>query len=63
MKRHEFNLEFLPNTILCGLSISQYESKIEESEEWHLTYRFAIGLIFITFSYTKILISEDNSVS
>ena len=63
MKRHEFNLEVLPNTVLCGLSISQYESKIEGSEEWHPTYRVALGLIFITFSYTKILISEDNSVS
>tara|TARA_R100001443_G_scaffold86406_1_gene93070 strand:+ start:55 stop:246 length:192 start_codon:yes stop_codon:yes gene_type:complete len=63
MKRHQFFFEFLPNTILCGLSISQYETKIEESDEWHPTFRLAIGLIFVTFSYTKIFISEDNSVS
>tara|TARA_R110001583_G_C5386706_1_gene384269 strand:+ start:98 stop:289 length:192 start_codon:yes stop_codon:yes gene_type:complete len=63
MKRHQLFVEFLPNTILFGISTSQYETKEEGTEEWHPTWRFAIGLIFITFSYTKILISEDNSVS
>jgi hypothetical protein len=63
MKRHQFFVEFLPNTILWGLSISQYETKVEENDEWHPTWRIAIGLIFISFSYTKISISEDNSVS
>ena len=59
MKRHQLFVEFLPNTILLGISTSQYEG----TEEWHPTWRFAIGIIFLTFSYTKILISEDNSVS
>ena len=63
MKRHQFCVEFLPKTILGGLSISQYETKIEENDEWHHTWRFAIGLIFVIFSYTKISISEDNSIS
>ena len=63
MKRHQFFVEFFPNTILGGLSISQYETKIEETNAWHPAWRIAIGLIFVTFSYTKILISEDNSVS
>ena len=63
MKRHQLFVEFLPNTILFGISISQYETKKEDAEEWHPTWRIAIGLVFLTFSYTKILISEDNSIS
>jgi hypothetical protein len=56
MKRNEFFVEFLPATMLFGLSISNYESKIEESEEWYPTFRIAIGLVFFTLSYTRISI-------
>lgn len=56
MKRHEFFCEVLPPTMLFGLSISQYESKLEGSEEWKPTFRIAFGLVFITLSYTKISI-------
>jgi len=54
MKRHEFNLEFLGATSLLGLSISYHETKLEETDEWHPTFNVSIGLVFITFSYTKI---------
>ena len=56
MKRHELNFEVFPNNCLFGVSISQYETKVEETNDWHPAMRFAIGLIFITFSYTKISI-------
>ena len=54
MKRHQFFFEFLPNTLLCGVSISHYETKLEENEEWCPTISLAIGLIFFTVSYTNI---------
>tara|TARA_R100001015_G_C4619834_1_gene176649 strand:+ start:842 stop:1012 length:171 start_codon:yes stop_codon:yes gene_type:complete len=54
MKRHQFNFEFLGATSLLGLSISQHETKLEESDEWHPTFNISIGLIFVTFSYSLI---------
>ena len=59
MKRHEFFFEFFPNNCLFGLSISQYESQIEDikhENNWHPTLRFAVGFIFFTISYTRISI-------
>ena len=54
MKRHEFFLEALSDTCLFGISISKYETQLEDGEEWYLTFRIAIGFIFFTFSYTRI---------
>jgi len=54
MKRHQFYFEFLSHTCLCGISISQYETQWEDTEEWLPTFRIEIGFIFFTLSYTRI---------
>lgn len=56
MKRHEFFLEALSHTSLLGISISKYETQLEDGEEWYPTLRIALGFIFFTFSYTRIYI-------
>ena len=54
MKRHQFYLDFLPQTSLLGISIGQYETQRQDTEEWLPTFRIEIGFIFFTLSYTRI---------
>jgi len=56
MKINGFYIDFFSSTILCGVSISQFESRIEDSDDWRPTFRIAIGLIFFTLSYTRVSI-------
>ena len=56
MKRHEFFCEIFPQTMLFGLSIAQYESKLEAEDQWKPTFRIEFGFVFFTLSYTKISI-------
>jgi hypothetical protein len=53
MKRHQFYFEFLPQSCLLGLCISQYESQLPNDTYWYQTFRIEIGFIFFTLSYTK----------
>ena len=57
MNRHLFFFEFLPNTVVCGVSISQYETKVEESKEWHPAFNIELGFIFFKVSYVNISVS------
>ena len=43
MKINGFYIDFFSSTILCGVSIYQFESRIEESDDWRPTLRIAIG--------------------
>tara|TARA_R100001463_G_scaffold5551_4_gene18777 strand:- start:17137 stop:17307 length:171 start_codon:yes stop_codon:yes gene_type:complete len=54
MKRHQFYFEFLSQSSLLGLSISQFESQFENDPTWHPTFRIELGFIFFTISYTKV---------
>ena len=54
MKRHQFYFEFLPQSSLLGLCISQFESQFKNDPTWHPTFRIELGFIFFTISYTKV---------
>ena len=45
-------LEFLPNIMLFGLSISNLETQ-SETGEWNPAFEVRIGLIFISFVYIR----------
>ena len=56
MKKHQFYFEFLSQTCLLGISISQFEIQEDDNGPWKDTFRIEVGLIFFIFSYTKISI-------
>jgi len=57
IKRHQFLFQFLPPTSLLGISIGQYETKVEDSEKWHPAFNIELGFIFFKLSYINISIS------
>jgi len=57
IKRHQLLFEFFPKTCLFGMSISQYETKIDESGEWLPAFNIQLGFIFLKVSYVNISIS------
>lgn len=56
MKRHHFYFEFLSQSCLVGLCISQFETRLEDQEEWLPAFKIELGFIFFTISYTKVSI-------
>ncbi len=57
IKRHQILFQFLPKTCLIGVSISQYETKVEESNKWHPAFNIELGFIFFKVSYVNISVS------
>ena len=57
IKRHQILFQFLPKTCLFGLSISQYETKVEESNKWHPAFNIELGFVFFKVSYVNISVS------
>ena len=56
MKRHHFYFEFLSQSCLVGLCISQFETRLEDQQEWLPAFKIELGFIFFTISYTKVSI-------
>ena len=48
----QFSLEFLPNIMLFGISISNLETQSEKGG-WNPAFEMRIGLIFISFVYIR----------
>ena len=55
--RHQFFFQFLPKSCLLGFSLSQHETKVEESKEWHPAFNIELGFIFFKVSYVNISVS------
>jgi len=49
---NQFSLEFLPNIMLCGISISNLETQSQDGK-WNPAFEMRIGLIFISFVYIR----------
>ena len=57
MKRHEFYFAPLPKSPLLGAKFNLYETHDDETDNWYPSWRFEIGFIFFTLSYTNITLS------
>jgi len=59
MKINGFYIDFFSSTILCGVSISQFESRIEDTDDWLPNFRIANVLIFFTLLHKSIYMINE----
>jgi len=61
MKTHEFKIEFLTDSPLLGLHMTQFDRKNSDTLRWNPTMKISLGFLFFHFTYinTDYTIEKD----